>query len=1027
MMIDTTDQAYEFFVQESIELLQTLEQGLMTLNQQHEMPKLHELMRAAHSIKGGAACVGLMGIQEIAHNLENGIRALYPEDTVFDLELEELLLQAFDCLRAPILEQVETGRCQQEEAIERSQPIFQRLEAKLGHPLDEAAELPEVPMETDMMTFLFSEEVPSGLRRWKNVLAHPQRYNVTEELKSQAEVFATLGKMLSLPGFTAIAETTIQALELNPKYTLKIGQIALSDLWKSQKAVLAGDRVQGGKTSPVLVKLAKYRVTSKAQSKKRASPVSSTVASCKTCGVKPPAKSSPSAVKNITQTSKNKSYSVSTSHPTRSVKLGVDKSSNLAVYPVQESPTSNPNSALQSHQLISKNLASSPEPYPQKLVVSPQKKPESIEQSDSDLKLGNREEQTVAPISETSNSNSQLTLGVRVDLNRLELINNLIGDLTTQDNSFLLQSQQLKSSLEILNNGWHKFQKFIVKLQENTTNNQDLSSPLNLSGSGNLELLQEDLQKILDEMERVEKMLYDMKLLNFQTQQILKKRQQTLHQVQKQLTETRMIPVESLLKRFPRMVRDLSVRQQKQVELTISGQNTLIDKAVLEKLYDPLVHIVRNAFDHGIESHNRRLKAGKEEVGKIEIKAYHQGNYTYIEVQDDGQGIDLDKILKKAVDKNIIALEEAKNLSKSQVYDLLFLPDFSTKNKVSELSGRGVGLEAVRHQIEALKGSITIQSEVGEGTKFILRLPWTLTITKLLIFRVSERLFSIPMDTLGAIVSVPVTDIESQDGEEVYNWLGQKVPLIQTMLLDYHYPTISVAPSPQTVHSWEPNRTGQFSGKVMVVLLSEGLETVGLKIDQILMEQNLTIKPFGKTLNAPSYFYGCTILGDGHLVPVIDTPVLLERWLEQKRSASEKVMLVPTDVSLKIQDKTTILVIDDSLTTRQTLSSMLQQSGYTVIQAKHGKEGLAKLRQHSKIQLVICDLEMPEMNGLEFLSYCRREFSRQKLPVLMLTSRTSDRYRKLAQQLGSSGYMTKPWVKQELMEILQNHLCEESN
>jgi len=962
-MIDTNDQAYEFFVQESLELLHILEQGLMTLTQEHEMPKLHALMRAAHSIKGGAACVGLMGVQDIAHNLENAIRALYAEDTVFDLELEELLLQAFDCLRSPILEQIEKGKCQQEAAAKRSQSIFQKLEIKLGHPLDEAAELPEVAMETDMTVFLFNEEVPSGLRRWEQVLIHPQKYNLSEELKNQAEVFATLGKMLSLPGFTMIAEATIKAIQVNPKLSIKVGQVALADFWKAQKAVLSGDRDQGGKPSEILLKLTKPQTQN--QTKNHS---------------KPPSESSSPSPEKIQQETLEKP-SLST---TKSV---VDQSEKL------------------------QNLSQITSEKTQSLAIT-----ESVVDQSANS-------ESSAAVSTHSVENNQLTLGVRVDLNRLEQINNLVGELATQDNSFLLQTQKVKSSLEILSKSWNQFHKYLSRLQELTEFNTSQNN-LNLEEWEEAGLLQKDLQKTLDEMEKAERVLYEMKLLNLQSHQIVKKRQQTLQQVQKNLTETRMISVESLFNRFPRMVRDLSIRKQKKVQLNISGQKTLVDKAVLEKLYDPLVHLIRNAFDHGIEPPEIRQKKGKPSEGKIEIKAYNQGNYIYLEVQDNGRGINLERIRQKAVEKKIVSQKDAQYLTKNQLYDLLFLPDFSTKDQVSDLSGRGVGLEAVRHQVEALKGNITIQSELNEGTKFTLRLPWSLTITKLLVFRIGGNLFAIAMDTVGAIVSASQEEIESHEDGQMYNWLGQKVPLVQSMLLDYRYPITTKTDEPSNLSAWEPNRTPQFSGKVMVLLLSEGLETIGLKIDQILMEQNLTIKPFGKALKAPPYFYGCTILGDGRLVPVVDSPVLLEKWLQQQASA-EQVMLIPNDMKPLSQEQATVLVIDDSLTTRQSLCATLQQEGYTVIPAQHGKEGLAKIQQHPEVQLVICDLEMPEMNGLEFLSHCRRQFSREKLPVVMLTSRQSDRYRQLAKQLGSNDYFIKPMIKQELIKMLQDHLLSE--
>ncbi len=957
-MIDTNDQAYEFFVQESLELLQILEQGLMTLTQEHEMPKLHGLMRAAHSIKGGAACVGLMGIQDIAHNLENAIRALYAKDTVFSLELEELLLQAFDCLRSPILEQIEKGKCQQEAVAKRSQLIFPKIEALLGHSLDEASELPEVPMETDMTIFLFKEEVPSGLRRWKQMLIHPQNYNLSEELKNQAEVFATLGKMLSLPGFAMIAEVTIKAIQVNPKLSIKIGKLALVDFWEAQKAVLSGDRTSGGKPSEMLLKLTQSQTQSSSQTNSQ----------------------------TVHKTSAKTSSQTSPKSRQNNHKIADQSVSTLTL--TQDSPQP-------------------PEKSSQKVTETP---PEETSKPLS-----------TAIIAADSGENNQLTLGVRVDLNRLESINNLVGELATQDNSFLLQNQQLKSSLETLSKSWNQFHKFIGRLQEATEFNSSPNNHLNLEDWDQAGLLKTDVQKTLDEMEKVEQILYEMKLLSFQSQQIVKKRQQTLQQVQKNLTETRMISIESLFNRFPRMVRDLSIRKGKKVKLNLIGQKTLIDKAVLEKLYDPLVHLVRNAFDHGIEPPEIRQKKQKPIEGKIEIKAYNQGNYIYLEVQDDGRGINLERIRKKAVEKRLISKTDAQHLTKNQLYDLLFLPDFSTTNRVTDLSGRGVGLEAVSHQVKALKGNITIVSEVNEGTKFILRLPWSLTITKLLVFQIDDYLFAIAMDTVGAVVSASPEEIESHKDGKIYNWLGQKVPLVQSMLSNYNYWKNPTYPEQSHLSDLEKKRTTQFSGKVMILLLSEGLETIGLRIDQVLMEQNLTIKPFGKVLKAPSYFYGCTILGDGRLVPVIDSPVLLEEWQQKQQATTDKVMLIQSEIKSTSQTKKqmTILVIDDSLTTRQSLCATLQQEGYTVIPAQHGKDGLAKLQRYPQIKFVICDLEMPEMNGLEFLSHCRRKFSREKLPVLMLTSRKSDRYRQLAQQLGSNGYMTKPWVKQELIEILQ--------
>jgi chemotaxis family two-component system sensor histidine kinase/response regulator PixL len=353
-----------------------------------------------------------------------------------------------------------------------------------------------------------------------------------------------------------------------------------------------------------------------------------------------------------------------------------------------------------------------------------------------------------------------MSLGVRVDVSRLDLINNLVGELATQDNSFLLNNQKSQTSLERLESLRDQLRKSLVKAQNHTDfyrSNDQSNQNEDRQVSKSINVL---VQRTLEELDQVREVIYDLKWLTLQSQQIIKKRQQTLHKLQKHLTETRMLPVESLLNRFPRMIRDLSIREQKQVKLELKGKKTLVDKAILEKLYDPLVHLIRNAFDHGIEPPAVRQLRGKPVEGKIEIKAYQQGNYTYLEIKDDGQGINLEKIRSKAIAKGIISSNEAEKLSKNQIYELLFYPDFSTREKVSNLSGRGVGLEAVRNQIEALKGYITIQSELGKGTTFTLRLPWTLTITKLLVFEIAESLFAIPLDTLAGIVSASSQDIQ---------------------------------------------------------------------------------------------------------------------------------------------------------------------------------------------------------------------------------------------------------------------------
>ncbi|MGK7920380.1 MAG: response regulator [Trichodesmium sp.] len=1014
-MIEIDDQAYEFFVEETTELLQILEEGLISISQEHEIQTLHKLMRAAHSIKGGAACIGLTGIQNIAHDLENGIRALYQENTVFDLELENLLLQAFDCLRSPTTEQIETGHYDQDTAIAKAKQVFQELENKLGHSLEEAAEFPEVPMEQgDMAKFLFTEEIPSGLHRWENLLAGKIQgdngSSIKDELKRQAEVFATLGTMLNLSGFTSIAETTIKALETNPKYAAKIGQLALADFWAGQKAVLDGDRVAGGKPNPTLVKLTKPYKPKK------------TVAPTQQKPVNQPTQKSQSVDKiqyQKTQTihTINRKISEDISQK-QEILPAVTKSENISqkqeILPVSTNHKKQ-NTVNQSTQ---KNQKSNHSKNQNLDIPRAEKKPLPKADSASTVAKNQKQIQEKKTTIQTSSS-----LGVRIDIKRLEMLNNLVGDLATQDNSFILQNQQTESSIETVEKGWQKFQKLMTNLQEITAFSEKLkksSNPQNQKLASLLNLI----PNITEEIAQIGEAVDDIKLLHQQSQQILKKRQQTLQQIQNHLTKTRMLPVESLFNRFPRMIRDLSVQKQKQVKLELVGMNTMLDKAVLEKLYDPMVHIVRNAFDHGIEPPGIRKANGKSETGIISIKSYYQGNYTYIEIKDDGGGIDIEKIRNKAVTKKIISATEAVKLSTKQLYKFLFYPDFSTKDKVSDLSGRGVGLNAVFRQIEELKGNITIQSEIAKGTKFLLRLPWTLTITKLLVFRMEGKIFAMPLDILSSIIYANVNEIRiNQEGDKVYNWQGKKVLIAPSIVSNYNYPIVLESIQQKSVELGKKSYAQKSQGKVILLLISEDTETIAIQIEQILMEQNLTIKPFSQVLTAPSYLYGCTILGDGSLVPVIDGIQLLENTLHKEELTTNKSPIIHKTLKQSALSKLpTILVIDDSLTTRQSISKTLQKSGYNVIQAEDGKAGLLQLQQNTQIKAIICDVEMPEMNGFEFLSRCRKEYSIEEMPILMLTSRGSQPYRQLAKQLGANGYLTKPYLDQELINNLENCL-----
>ncbi|AFY38017.1 CheA signal transduction histidine kinase [[Leptolyngbya] sp. PCC 7376] len=1055
--VDTNDQAYEFFVQESMELLQHLESGLMTLVQEHEAQKIHGLMRAAHSIKGGAACIGLMAVQSIAHDLENGIRALYKEDTVFDLELENLLLQAYDALQEPIRQQIQTGEYDPDRALDKAKPIFVSLEAKLGHALSEAAELPEMQMEGDITEFIFTEEVPQALARLENFVKQPPVKSPVSDLASQLEVLATLGDMLNLEGFAAIAQAAADAVEVNGEHVVKIASLALHDFRLGQQAVVNGDRTQGGEPSQALLELTQTQPKT-SQTEPEAVTNEDTVPLIQETvptinGDRPEAETPVidddleldptelAAIQFLGEESDDESTLLFSDDELASLIIEDDEddAGDLLTAVVEETVRE------PMPQVLVTNGAKPPEepivaapetgPPPTELPIvkemAVEEKEMAVEEDVSpavaqipeslpnkpkrDLSVG-RSPSQAAPMIDTS------SLSVRLDMGRLNYLNNLVGELVTQDNSALLRNKQSLDALDSLKRWFNRFNKITNQFQQ-YSKELVIKNP---QARAQLAQFVVFASTIAEEMAQLGETIEDTTLINQQDQQNLKQRQQTIKQLEHNLLEARMLPIGDLLNRFPRTVRDLSVKSNKPVSLELEGTTTLVDRAILSKLYDPLVHLVRNAFDHGIDTPEERLAAGKSDSGTIIIKAYNRGNSTYLEVRDDGRGIDIDKIRDRAIEKGVIDADEAAAMSSAQVYELLFVPGFSTAAKVSHLSGRGVGLDAVRLQIRALKGNISITSELGKGTTFTLRLPWSMTITKLLLFRAQESFLAIPVNSLSAIAAAAPEDIKQKDNKEIFTWKGRPVPLIQDLLVGFNYPSSLIASRQQIMGTWARSNMSSIwkqAGQQMVLVISQGNDVIGIKVDQILLEQNLVIKPFGSAINPPSYISGCTVLGDGRLVTVLDGAALLERMI---RKGTQKIAMIDTHMR-HLKPKLvlpTVLVIDDSLTTRQTLSTTLQKAGYRVVQAQDGADGLNQLEQHPEVEGIICDVEMPQMNGFEFLGRCRKQHAKTDLPVLMLTSRGSKRYRQLAQQLGANGYLTKPYLDQELIETLQSAVAE---
>jgi two-component system, chemotaxis family, sensor kinase CheA len=349
-----------------------------------------------------------------------------------------------------------------------------------------------------------------------------------------------------------------------------------------------------------------------------------------------------------------------------------------------------------------------------------------------------------------------------------------------------------------------------------------------------------------------------------------------LNDLQRSVMKIRMVPVEQLFRRFPRIVRDAAQRCDKQVELVLSGQETDLDKSLLDAIAEPLTHIVRNAVSHGLECPADREKAAKPATGKITLNAYHQANQLIVEVSDDGHGIDIDKVRAKAVRTEVMTAEAAERMTTAEVLDLIFRPGFSTADEITEISGRGVGLDVVRSVLHRLKGTVELETHPGQGTRFRLKLPLTLSIIKALLFRVEHRLYAIPLNSVSEIARAWESDLHQIDSWEVVQLRGQALPLMR-------------------LGKKSSGATDERRGKIFILVIHYNDRKMGLIVDRLEGEEELVIKSLDDQTIATDLVSGASILGDGRVVLIMNLAAVVERFTRTKDARHSGVLLADAD------------------------------------------------------------------------------------------------------------------------------------
>jgi chemosensory pili system protein ChpA (sensor histidine kinase/response regulator) len=494
------------------------------------------------------------------------------------------------------------------------------------------------------------------------------------------------------------------------------------------------------------------------------------------------------------------------------------------------------------------------------------------------------------------------------------------------------------------------------------------------------------------------------------------------HHLQDEITAARMVPIGTLYSRLSRAVRDAANSTGKLVELDLSGSETELDNNIIQQISDPLVHLVRNSVAHGIELPDGRSLAGKPETGRVILRAYHRGNHIYIEVEDDGRGIDYERVKQAAVDRGIVSQQTADKLTERELREMLFHPGFSTAASKTELAGRGVGLDVVRSNLNQLNGEIEIQSTAGVGTRFILRVPLTLIISPALFVRCGTTHFALPLPVVEEIRRLRADEIEDIGGKLITKVRDVVTEVIR---LDGYLGLPPLEP---------------INGYFHMVVANVDSRQIGLVVEEVLGKDEIVIKSLGEYLRRVKLFPGTTIAPDGSLILLLDLNRMVATEPNERRTISSSASAarifapgsaavakgtIPADAIDRIQHERVVIVADDSISVRKFVGRMLEKAGYRVMLASDGLEAAELVAQHG-CHLVITDLEMPRMTGYELMAQLRQSPSTRRIPVMVVTSRAGAKHRDRAIKEGAVAFLTKPVQEDQLTEAVEQLIGTEA-
>jgi chemosensory pili system protein ChpA (sensor histidine kinase/response regulator) len=474
--------------------------------------------------------------------------------------------------------------------------------------------------------------------------------------------------------------------------------------------------------------------------------------------------------------------------------------------------------------------------------------------------------------------------------------------------------------------------------------------------------------------------------------------------LQRDLMRVRMVPFASISERLFRVARLSAKEMDKRVNLDIRGGAVEIDRSVLERMAAPFEHLLRNAIVHGVETRAQRSAAGKDETGELLVQVSQQGNEVVLEFSDDGAGLDLDRIRDKA--RRIGLLHEGEDLSDADTADLIFEPGFSTADALTELAGRGVGMDIVHSEAQALGGRVDTTTESGKGARFTIHLPLTLAVTQVVLLAAGGRTYALPSTLVEQVLQMKESALQEARGKGCVALQGHEAPL--------HYlpAMLGLAGQPPAQRS------------APVLMLRSGNERVALQVDEVVGNREVVIKNIGQQLARMPGISGATVLGSGEIVLILN-PVALAQHLASRPDlaapAGNAEQAAPAALAVV---GSTIMVVDDSLTVRRVSQRLLEREGYRVLLAKDGQDALEQM-QESRPDLMLVDIEMPRMDGFDLTRNVRGDERTRDIPIIMITSRSADKHRNYAMQLGVNAYFGKPFQEPVLLGAIEGLLADQ--